>query len=133
MRKIVGMCVWTVATLIAVNTGTVAQESKDANPAGMEETAGPRLRIRFLETRQRGEKTTTVQPCILMLHTGDKAARIFVGTQVALRTSDKGTPTVTFKNAGVQAEVSAQALPDGRYRLEATFEEASVLAASGGP
>jgi hypothetical protein len=132
MKRTVGMGVWTVAALIAVTSGAVAQESKDAKPAGVEETAGPRLLIRFLETRQRGEKTTTVQPCILMLHTGDKAAQVFVGTQVALRTSDKGTPTVIFKNAGVYAQVRAQALPDGRYRLEARFEESSVLAASSG-
>lgn len=132
MKKTLGTCVWTVAALLATGTGTVAQPAKDTKPAGGEETAGPRLRVRFLETRLLGDKTTTVQIALLTLHTGDKPAKVFVGTQVALRTSDKGAPTVTFKNVGVQAEVRAQALPGSRYRLEASFERASVLAASGG-
>ena len=132
MKKTLGTCAWTVAALLATGTGTVAQPAKDTKPAGVEETAGPRLRVRFLETRLLGDKTTTVQIALLTLHTGDKPANVFVGTQVALRTSDKGAPTVTFKNAGVQAEVRAQALPGSRYRLEASFERASVLAASGG-
>jgi hypothetical protein len=38
-----------------------------------------------------------------------------------------------FKNAGVDAQVTAQALPDGRFRLEVSFEETSVLAGGGGP
>jgi hypothetical protein len=132
MRKRVGMCSWAVAAWLALSAATVAQESKDAKPAGVEATAGPRLRIRFVETRQRGEKTTTVPACVLMLHTGDKGASVFVGAQVALYTSDKGTPTVTFKNAGVSAQVTARALADGRYRLEATFEESSALAGKNG-
>ena len=132
MKKTLGTCAWTVAALLATGTGTVAQPAKDTKPAGVEETAGPRLRVRFLETRLLGDKTTSVQIALLTLHAGDKPANVFVGTQVALRTSDKGAPTVTFKNAGVQAEVRAQALPGSRYRLEASFEKASVLAASGG-
>jgi Flp pilus assembly secretin CpaC len=132
MKRTTRTCVWILAASTAVGTSTMAQESKDAKPAGVEENAGPNLRVRFLETRQKGEKTTTGKPSILLLTTGDEAARVFVGTQVALRTSDQGTPTVIFKNAGVSAEVSAQALPDGRYRLAASFEESSMLAGSGG-
>ncbi len=132
MKKTFGTCAWTVGALLAAGTGTMAQEAKDAKPAGVEETAGPRLRVRFLESRLVGDKATTVQLALLSLHTGDKPANVFVGTQVALRTSDKETPTVTFKNAGVQAQVSVQALPGSRYRLEASFERASALAASGG-
>jgi hypothetical protein len=97
------------------------------------EEAGPRFRIRFLETRHRGGKTTTIQPCVLTMHAGDKPAHVFVGAQVPLRTSDKGVPTVAFRNAGVQVDVRAlQALPDGRFRLEASYEEAGILASSGG-
>jgi hypothetical protein len=132
MTKTLGTCAWTMAALLATGTGTVAQPAKEVKPAGVEETPGTRLRVRFLETRQLGDRTATVQLALLTLHAGDKPASIFVGTQVALRTSDKGTPTVTFKNAGVQAEVKAQALPGSRYRLEASFEEASVLAGTGG-
>jgi ribosomal protein L18 len=132
MKKTVGMCAWTVATLLVVATGLAAQESEGPKPAVAEETAGPRLRVRFLETRQRGEKTRTVPPCVVMLHPGDKGGYVFVGTQVALRTIDKGTQTVVFKNAGVQAKVSVQAQADGRYLLDASIEDGSVLETSGG-
>ena len=126
MKRTIG--IHTIVALLVVATGT-AQESKEATPSGTE-TVGPRLRVRFLATRQRGEKTTTT-PTILLLHPGDKGASVFVGTQVALRTSDKGAPTVVFKNAGVQARVTAHAEGDGRYRLEASFEEGAVLEAGG--
>jgi hypothetical protein len=117
--------------LLAAAAGTSGQEAKDASrPA--EETAGPRLRVRFLETRQRGDKATSVPVCSVLLHSGDKGAFVFVGTQVGLRTSDRAAPAVMFKNAGVQVEVRAAALPDGRYRLDASFEEGSVLGAGGG-
>lgn len=131
MKKTAGTCVWMVAILAAVGASAVAQEPKDAKPAAVEENAGPNLRVRFLETRQKGGKTTAGKPSILLLNPGGEAARVFVGTQVALRTSDKGASTVIFKNAGVSAEVSAQARADGRYRLEASFEESSMLAGSG--
>jgi hypothetical protein len=132
MKKTAGTCVWMVAILAAVAGRTAAQESKDAKPAGVEQNAGPNLRVRFLETREKGGKATAGKPSILLLNTGGDVARVFVGTQVALRTSDKGTPTVIFKNAGAYAEVSAQAQADGRYRLDASFEESSMLAGSSG-
>jgi len=131
MRKALGTFAWTVATLLTAAASATAQEGKDAKPPA-EEAAGPRLRVRFLETRQRGEKATTVPACSVVLHTGDKGAFVFVGTQVGLRTSDRTAPAVMFKNAGVQVQVSAAALPDGRYRLDASFEEGSALGAGGG-
>lgn len=78
MKKILGTCAWTVAALLA--TGTAAPQAKDTKPAAGEETAGPRVRVRFLETRLLGDKTTTVQLALLTLHTGDKSASVFVGT-----------------------------------------------------
>ena len=132
MKRTLGVGAWTVATLLVMATGAEAQESAGPKPAVAEETAGPRLRVRFLETRQRGEKTTAVPPFVVVMHPGDKEAFVFVGTQVALRTIDKGTQTVAFKNAGVQARVTATALADGRYRLDASFEEGGVLGAGPG-
>jgi Flp pilus assembly secretin CpaC len=126
MKRTIGM--HTIAALLAVATGG-AQELKEAAPSGSE-TVGPRLRVRFVATRQRGEKTTTT-PTVLLLHPGEKGASVFVGTQVALRTTDKGAPTVVFKNAGVQVRVTAHVEPDGRYRLDASFEEGAILEAGG--
>ncbi len=115
---------WTMAMLLGLGLSTLAQESKDAKPAG------PRLRVRFVETRQHGDKTISSRPCVLTLHADEKPTKVFAGRQVSLTTSDKGAPAVLFKNAGVEAQVSAQSLGEGRYRLEARFEDASVLGPS---
>ena len=112
---------WMSSILIGLGMTTLAEESKDAKPAG------PRLRVRFVETRQHGDKTISSRPCVLTLHADEKPTKVFAGRQVSLTTSDKMAPTVLFKNAGVDARVSAQSLGDGRYRLDARFEDASVL------
>ena len=112
---------WMSSILIGLGMTTLAEESKDAKPAG------PRLRVRFVETRQHGDKTISSRPCVLTLHADEKPTKVFAGRQVSLTTSDKVAPTVLFKNAGVEAQVSAQSLGDGRYRLDARFEDASVL------
>ena len=132
MKKTTRTCSWMVAALMAVGPGVAAQGSGESKAAAVDENAGPNLRVRFLETRQKSGKTTTGKPSVLLLNTGEEAARVFVGTQVALRTSDKGAPTVIFKNAGVSAEVRAQAQSDGRYRLDVSFEESSMLAQGSG-
>jgi len=115
---------WMTVMLLGLGSATLAQESKDAKPAG------PRLRVRFVETRQHGDRTISSRPCVLTLHADEKPTKVFAGRQVSLTTSDKGAPTVLFKNAGVEAQVSAHSLGDGRYRLEAKFEDASVLGPS---
>ncbi len=127
MKQEVRTWTWMTSILLGLGMTTLAQESKDAKPAG------PRLRVRFVETRQHGDKTISSRPCVLTLHADDKPAKVFVGTQVVLTTSDKGAaPTVVLKNAGVEAEVGAESLPDGRYRLSARFEEGGVLGPSPG-
>ncbi len=131
MKRTVGTCAFTVAAWLAALSGGVAQDAKDKAPAG-EEAAGPRLRVRFLETRQRGDARTTVEACALALHAGDAQAFVFAGAQVTMRTTDKSTPTVTFKNAGVQAHLGARQLPDGRYRLDVRFETAAPLTPGAG-
>lgn len=120
------------AVALLAGHGARAQEADaEAKPPATEESPGPRLRVRFLETRQKGDKITTVPSCTVLLHTGEKGAYVFVGTQVGLRTSDRAAPAVMFKNAGVQAKVTAEPLPDGRFRIDASFEKGSVLGADG--
>jgi hypothetical protein len=123
------------ALFVAVGTAP-AQERKEAEEAGAaaaEASGGPRVRVRFLQSRQRGDNRTTVPSCAVVLHTGEKGAFLFVGTQVALRTSDRATPAVLFKNSGIQANVTVEALPDGRFQVDAAFEHGSLLAPEGGP
>jgi hypothetical protein len=126
MKKTVRISTWAAAAWLAAGAA-VPQEPDKPKPAA-EAAAGPRLRVRLLETRQRGEQVTRLPPLLLLLHAGDEAS-MFVGTQVALRTSDR--QSVLFKNAGVDLRVKAVALSDGRYQLDAKLEQAQVLGASG--
>jgi Flp pilus assembly secretin CpaC len=130
MRKTIEICMW--AAVLAATPGALAQETPAAKAPEAERAPGKRLSVQFQETRQRGEVTTATRPCVLTLHADAKPAWVFVGTQVALTASDRGASTTIFKNAGVEAQVSAETLPDGRYRLDAKFEESSVLAAGHG-
>ena len=134
MKKSREAFTWTVAALFLSAGGALAQEpkqAKEAQAAAVEEPAGPRLRVRFLETRRRGEKSTTVPSCAVLLHAGAKGAFLFAGTQVGLRTSDRAAPAVLFKNSGIQANVTAEALPDGRFRVDASFEYGTLLGTEG--
>jgi hypothetical protein len=127
MKKTVRISTWAAAAWLAAGAA-VPQEADKPKPAA-EAAAGPRLRVRLLETRQRGEQVTRLPPLVLLLHAGDQEASMFAGTQVALRTSDR--QSVLFKNAGVDLRVKAVALGDGRYQLDAKLEQAQVLGASG--
>jgi Flp pilus assembly secretin CpaC len=129
MRKTIGICSWALLAAAAV---ALPQESPGAKPPEEEKAPGKRLRVEFRETRQRGEATTAVRPCVVTLHADAQAASVFVGAQVTMTTSDQGTIAMVFKNAGIEAQASAKTLPDGRYRLDAKFEDSSALGAGGG-
>jgi hypothetical protein len=102
-------------------------QSSQAPPSAEEKPLGKRLRVELTEVRQRGGTIISTTPCSVMLHADGGGSRVFAGTQVALTANERGATTTTFKNAGVEAEVSARALPDGRYRLSVKFERATAL------
>ena len=94
--------------------------------AGAEENAKPagkRLRLQVQETRLRGDVASASRTSSLLLHADAGSAFLFVGTQLAITQNERETATTTFKNAGVTLRVSAVALPDGRFHLEAEYEE----------
>lgn len=132
MRMTIAFCMG--AALLAMAPSAPAQPP-EAKPAGVEKPSvverapGKRLSVRFQETRLRGETTTATRHCALTLHADAEAARVFAGAQVAISVADRESPTTIFKNAGAEARVTATTLPDGRYRLDARFEESSVLPA----
>jgi hypothetical protein len=126
MKKTVRISTWAAVAWLA-GGAAAPQEPEKAKAAA--EAAGPRLRVRLLETRQRGEQATTLPPLVLTLHAGDQEASVFTGVQVALRTSDR--QSVLFKNAGVQMRIKALDLGDGRYQLDANLEQAQLLGAGG--
>ena len=129
MTKTIGICVW--AVLLAAAPGVEAQDAPAKAPEEYK-PPGKRLLVRFVETRLRGESTTATRPCTVALHADAGRARVFVGTQAAITVAEKNAPANMFKSAGVEARVGVTTLPDGRYRLDARFEESSVLAANAG-
>lgn len=119
MRKMIGACVG-AALLVAALGDRVAAASQ----AEREESAkapGKRLRLQVRETRQRGAEAGVSRTSTLLLH-ADTRASLFVGRQLAITQKDGEARTTQFKNAGVSLRVNASLLPDGRYRVEAEYE-----------
>jgi hypothetical protein len=115
------------AALLAAMPGARAEEAA-AKAQQAERAPGHRLRVVFQQTRWRGEAKTAARSYALALHADGEPARIFLGIQAGISVSDRDAPAMTFKNAGVEARVRATTLADGRYRLDARFEDGSVLA-----
>jgi hypothetical protein len=130
MRKTIGICAW--AALLATTSPALEQESAAAKPSEAEKAPGPRLRVEFRETRQKGDTTTATRPYVLLLHADAEPARVFVGPQVTITTTAQGTLTTVFKNAGIDVQASVKTLPDGGYLVGAKFEDSSALASGGG-
>jgi hypothetical protein len=129
MRRTVAIGLW--ATLLAAVPTTWSQEAPAKAPEATK-PPGKRLRVQFQETRLRGESTTATRATTLALHADAEAASISVGSQVPIAVAGKDATTTLMKNVGVQGRAKVESLPDGRYRLNAHFEESSVLAPSGG-
>jgi hypothetical protein len=129
MTKTITIGLW--AALLAAVPSAGAQEAAAKAPEAVK-PAGQRLRVRFQETRLRGESTTATSAYNLLLHAGAEGARAFVGTQARITVADKQARATLFKNAGVEARAKVEALPDGRYRVDAKYERSSVLGAGGG-
>jgi hypothetical protein len=129
MRKTIAIGLW--AMLVVAVPAAWGQEAPAKEPEAVK-PAGKRLRLQFLETRLRGESTTATRASTLALHADAEGASVFVGSLVAISVAGKEAPTTLFKNVGVEGRAKVETLPDGRYRLDARFEESSELAAGGG-
>lgn len=129
MRKTIGICAFAVVLITSV--GLQAQEAAEGTPQEEEKAPGPRLNVRFEETRLRGDSETASRSCTLALHADGDGARLFVGTQEVIATHERDASTSVFKNAGMTAQVKAATLAHGGYRLEARFEDSSVLPPGG--
>jgi Flp pilus assembly secretin CpaC len=121
MRKTIGLCVW--AVLLAAALGARAPDAAGAESQQDPKAPGKRLRLQFQETRQRGDVATVSRTSTLLLHADADAAYLFVGRQLAITQNEKETATTNFKNVGVMLKVKVAALPEGRYRLEAEYED----------
>ena len=120
MRKMIGACVW--AALLTAALGVRAEDAGDSKSQESAKPPGKRLRLQVKETRQRGDAAATSRTSALLVHADTDSAYLFVGTQLAITQNERESSTTQFKNAGVTVKVNVVALPDGRYRLEAEYE-----------
>jgi hypothetical protein len=130
MRNRIAICAG--AVLLALAPLARGQEPGAMKGPETETPPGKRLRVEFKETRQKSETATAARSYVLLLHADSDSASVFVGPVVAMTTSDQGTLTTQFKNAGVNAQVSAATLPGGEYRLQVEFEDSAPLGSGGG-
>jgi hypothetical protein len=113
---------------VLASSALTAQTQEAAKPPEADALPGRRLRVQFLETRQKGEAPPAKTPvCTLILHADGPKARVFVGSQVPMTTHSAGTATTTFRNAGLDVEVAVTSVGEGRYRLDARLERGSPL------
>ena len=129
MKRTIAICVG--AALLATAAAVLAQEP-EAKPAKEARPPGKRLLVRFVETRLRGETVTATRSYSLVLHADAEPAYVFIGNQLTITVATQA-PTTTFKNAGVAAQTKVETLPDGRYALNVSFEDSSVLGEGGLP
>ena len=129
MRRTIAIGLW--ATLLASLGPAWAQEAPPKAPEATK-PPGRRLHVQFQETRLRGESTTATRTTRLALHADAEGASVSVGSQVPISVAGKEATTTLIKSVGIEGRAKVGTLADGRYRLEAHFEESSVLEATGG-
>jgi len=112
MRKRIGLLV--SAALLAAAFAQTQESAK---------TSGKRLRLQVQETRERGNAPTTSRTSTLLLHADGGQASLFAGTQLAITLNGREASTTTFKNVGISVKVRVAALSDGRYQLQAEYED----------
>jgi hypothetical protein len=129
MRRTIAIGLW--ATLLASLAPAWAQEAPPKAPEATK-PPGKRLHVQFQETRLRGESTTATRATRLALHADAEEATLSVGSQIPISVAGKEVPTTVIKSVGIDGRAKVETLADGRYRLDARFEESSVLEATGG-
>ena len=129
MRKTIAIGMW--ATLLAAVPAAWAQEAPAKAPEALK-PPGKRLRVQFQETRLRGESTTATRATMLALHADAEGASVSVGSQIPISVAGNEVATTVIKSVGIEGRARVETLADGRYRLNARFEESSVLEAGGG-
>jgi hypothetical protein len=94
------------------------------------------LKVQVVIARYQGEKKISSQPYTLSVTANGPRATLRMGTQVPVL----ATPTVpgpdgkafpqayNYRSVGATIECTARSLEDGRYRLELTVDDSSVVA-----
>lgn len=94
------------------------------------------LKVQVVISRYQGEKKISSQPYTLSVAANGPRATLRMGTQVPVPSGpvsagpDGKTPPAlyNYRSVGTSIECTARALDDGRYRLELTVDDSSVVA-----
>ncbi|HSF02324.1 MAG TPA: hypothetical protein VLA62_04910, partial [Solirubrobacterales bacterium] len=115
--------VW--AAILALACVGVARADEEA-----EKPRGPLvpLKVQVLFTRTLGEKKISSMPYTLSVHAGAVGTLVRMGIQVPLTVRvDANTPaTVMFKDVGTNLDCDAEALDDGRFKLNFSLEQGAL-------
>ena len=112
-------------------TVTAAPAAKGGSTAG---STDARLRALLVLTRRLGEKTTARRSYSVTLQAGGEGtSRVFSGSMLPVQTEIQGKAGVALKDVGAGLKLSAQRIPDGRYRLDVGFSDGVLAAGKDSP
>jgi type II/III secretion system protein len=126
----------TAAMMLLATVTVAAQDSQPAaqnKPVGIAPPAPPgpiSLKVSLVFSRYQGEKKISSVPHTLWVTTGDRT-QLRLGTQIPVPTTvmKEGTGAVqsyNYRDVGTNIDCSANAVPDGAYRLNITITDSSV-------
>jgi hypothetical protein len=102
---------------------------------------GALLKVQVVISRYQGEKKISSQPYTLSVSSNGPRATLKMGTQVPVLAGPTvpgpdGKPlpqAFNYRSVGATIECTARSLDDGRYRLDLTLDDSSVVADDPGP
>lgn len=115
-----------------------APAASPAAPAAPQPVAkdAPLLRVQVVISRYQGEKKISSQPYMLSVSANGARATLKMGTQVPVPTGPVVSnaegkpvpPSYNYRTVGATIECTARSLDDGRFRLDLTLDDSSVVA-----
>jgi len=119
--------------VIAALAGAGAAEDKAEKAAKSDKPPTP-LKVQVVYSRYQGEKKVSSMPYTLLVNADDRSAAVRIGLQVPVMVvlQDKSS-TVMYKDVGNNLDCSAEALADGRFKLELSLEQGAVYSSDAVP
>ena len=145
MIRLLTPIVFAASTLLASPAASAQQPAAPAAPApaplpALVPPPAPKdaalLRVQVVISRYQSEKKISSQPYTLSVTANGPRATLRMGTQVPVLASPavsgpdgKALPQAyNYRSVGATIECTARSLEDGRYRLEFTVDDSSVVA-----
>lgn len=106
--------------------GTATAQEKSLIPR---KTPTP-LKLQIVYSRLQGEKKISSIPYLLAVNADDRFSQLRLGIEVPIQVGTKGGEVqFQYKNVGTSMDCGAEALDEGRFKINCTFEQSSVYSA----